>query len=1419
MKHAVLFVIAFFCVLISANGQWGTLNDWKAIGGGGYSDIAFATKQIGFTTGGIWPNSYTLKTTDGGENWRKMPTYDNEFYESICFTDTRHGWMANWSKILRTTDSGESWQLVLNSVGGNPGSYFFLDSLNAFITRHNGGNIFRTNNGGISWDSLGTPWPETRWIDALHFHDHLHGWAIGTTVTDSSYIFRTADGGLTWSPVYKKNSWSSYGDWIHFTDLQNGWTNYFHSDSETQAVLGRTTDGGNTWTFQSFIDTIKYTYLTDIHFISPDTGFLASNRKIYKTTNGGNFWEISDDLGNDSTDYSSFSKIHFIDNQIGFEVGGINLIRKTTNGGISWEEKSRFPSGGGISIWPMDSLTAFISGSKGFIGKTLNQGTTWSTIKTPANCILTNIQFVNPSTGLAVGDTGTIVKTTNGGTNWMAKPSGTMRSLKKLVMINTQLGWICGDTGTLLKTTDEGETWQPQTIGSTVNFTVIQFLDSLTGWVSGQGGAIFRTNDGGQTWQDKSTPQNVNLASLFFLDKYNGWALSGNPWTTIWKTNNGGDSWIKIPSTGISGWVGESPVIRFSDIQNGWILCHMFGTFRTTDGGWTWKIENYGIDPSPDLTDLKFNNGKAWASGSKFWGGVVMVRSVPVLPQFHGKGSQIVGKVFTNATGNCLPNPNEELLDNQLVKAIPGPYYSNSTSDGTYHISLPVDTLQPRQYTISVKPGYSNYLATPVCPPGNAFSVTVDTLPDTLIGPDFGIKQLDCHFLNVELYSRILRPCRKGITSIYYENRGKAPAPHAFVLVEFPKWIKPISANKPHIVINDSTWRFNLDTIQNGMGGYINILDSLVCGQPQVIGQTICRKVSIFPQSGCPPPPGWNGASLNTKGVCNQGLVRFSIFNEGTADMTDSVDYVVMLDSIQLKAGRTKLAMGDSLHFGVNPQGREATLLVNQVGMHPLSSFLRTTISGCNDTTFHLIGIPDYFPHPQTPVVKQDCQIIRGSWDPNDKQVSPRGITARHVVKPGTQLDYTIRFQNTGNDTAFYAMVLDSLDRNLDPETFELAAVSHPHQFELRTDVNGRTYLRWVFDNILLPDSNTNELLSHGFIQYRISPKPGITLGTEVTNQAWIFFDQNPPVHSNPTLTTFDNLVITDTSLNNQFFNAPNLTTSLPAVITSTTANSGGFVDSDGGAPISARGVVWSTTQQPTVALATKTLDGTGVGSFSSNLTNLLPSTTYYVRAYATNIVGTRYGEERQLTTLAPATLPTVMSLNISGIGTTMATASSKITNDGGATVTARGVVWDTLPQPTISLPTKTMDGADTGTFSSNLTGLLPGTLYYVRSYATNTVGTAYGAEQQFSTLIIGLKSELEGKTLTVLPNPFSNNVLLQSTSEEEISVIICDVLGKVLLFKKFRGLAELSMGHLPSGIYFLKLPDQNQTLKLVKQE
>jgi hypothetical protein len=196
----------------------------------------------------------------------------------------------------------------------------------------------------------------------------------------------------------------------------------------------------------------------------------------------------------------------------------------------------------------------------------------------------------------------------------------------------------------------------------------------------------------------------------------------------------------------------------------------------------------------------------------------------------------------------------------------------------------------------------------------------------------------------------------------------------------------------------------------------------------------------------------------------------------------------------------------------------------------------------------------------------------------------------------------------------------------------------------------------------------------------------------------------------------------------------PILVTSQVTSILSTSAVSGGNLTSDGGASVTARGVAYGIAQNPTTANST-TSNGTGIGAFTSTLTSLTASTLYYVRAYAANSVGTGYGNLVSFRSMASSgALPIVLTTAASSVTSNGAVLGGNVTSDGGSFVSGRGVAYSLLQNPTI-LNSTTSNGSGSGVFTSTLTGLTASSLYYVRAYATNSVGTSYGIQVSFTTL------------------------------------------------------------------------------------
>lgn len=192
------------------------------------------------------------------------------------------------------------------------------------------------------------------------------------------------------------------------------------------------------------------------------------------------------------------------------------------------------------------------------------------------------------------------------------------------------------------------------------------------------------------------------------------------------------------------------------------------------------------------------------------------------------------------------------------------------------------------------------------------------------------------------------------------------------------------------------------------------------------------------------------------------------------------------------------------------------------------------------------------------------------------------------------------------------------------------------------------------------------------------------------------------------------------------------IVTTTPSLVTNSTVRSGGTILDDGGQVITSRGVVWGISDSLTL-VDEYTVNGFGVGTFISDLKELLGSTTYYVRAYAKNSVGVSYGEPKSFRTDPPG-IPVVRTIGVLEVTDNTALGNGNVMSHGGSPIIERGFVWNTTGMPNIDGDQKITDEPGSGAFSATLTGLTPLTKYYFRAYAINAIGIAYGEEFVFTT-------------------------------------------------------------------------------------
>ena len=470
--------------------------------------------------------------------------------------------------------------------------------------------------------------------------------------------------------------------------------------------------------------------------------------------------------------------------------------------------------------------------------------------------------------------------------------------------------------------------------------------------------------------------------------------------------------------------------------------------------------------------------------------------------------THISGHILLDANADCLPDQPEMGLSAWYVKAenAGDVFYAVSNSAGYYDIRL-----EPGDYTITAIPPSVLYS---VCIPDVAASVqSGDSLTVNFTVQD---DNPTCPAMSVDLSAGTLRRCFSNNSySLQYCNNSPAVAPGAYILLTLDTFLSIVSSQRPYTAMGNNVYRFDLGTVEPFDCEQFYLIVSVSCNA--VLGQTHCSEAHIFPDSLCMPPNIlWSGAEVAVRSECVSDSLHFILKNTGIGPMTNTLNYIVIEDGIMgLQGMAPPLGVGDSMLVSVPANGSTWRIEATQANYFPGLSIPVLSVEGCSTTSSFSMGyVQQFATNDADPFIDVDCTTNIGSYDPNDKQGLPLGYGAAHYIRPNTDIEYLVRFQNTGTDTAFSVVVRDTLAPWLDPTSVRPGGSSHDYQFS----VHGNGILVFDFQNILLPDSNVNEAASHGYIKFRVSQRADVPLETDIRNQAAIYFDFNEPVLTNTTI-------------------------------------------------------------------------------------------------------------------------------------------------------------------------------------------------------------------------------------------------------------------------------------------------------------
>lgn len=486
------------------------------------------------------------------------------------------------------------------------------------------------------------------------------------------------------------------------------------------------------------------------------------------------------------------------------------------------------------------------------------------------------------------------------------------------------------------------------------------------------------------------------------------------------------------------------------------------------------------------------------------------------------------GLVFNDFNNDCLVDSNELGGGARLITINPGGITLLTNSSGYWGI----DSLPNGSYTATVDTSglwKSNCIIT------QAFTVVH---PDSIVTVSpIGMTPLyACSTPDVSIYAPFLR---RGFSNqyVYVEVCNHLSAldfiDNGYVLVQLDSVFTVDTANIPYVALGNNVFRVEVGNLYPGQCNAFRF--STTVSLSTVLGQTLCMSAVLLPLDSCaldsiPNPLIGNVGLCNTPydrshlevdASCVNDTVKFTVRNTGL-NMNCYMPVRLFIDGVLTVVDSVRLNAGDSTLFCFAGNGRTLRLEVSQHPWHAGNSNPSATIERCGNLLNWISDLVNILPHDDSdPNIDIYCGVVRGSYDPNDKTGFPLGVGPAHEILPNQKIEYLIRFQNTGTDTAFTVVIRDTISPLLNLQTMQSGVASNGYTYQ----IYGPRIVEWTFNNIMLPDSNVNEPASHGFVKFEIEQMPNLPLGTVIENNAGIYFDFNEPIITNTYFHTIEEAV------------------------------------------------------------------------------------------------------------------------------------------------------------------------------------------------------------------------------------------------------------------------------------------------------
>ncbi len=585
---------------------------------------AFTNVDTGYVVG---TQGTILKTTDGGTNWIVKIIDSTTQFSDVQFWNSRIGiavgYQANYSGdadvgvAYKTEDGGQNWKKL------NPGANLwlrvaqFVDEKNFFVAGK--GILSKTSDGGTTWNVISRD--STADFTSISFLTKNVGFACRHVDDRRSRLYRTEDGGSTWDSVSFQEKKAP--ELIYFIDARRGFVSVY--EDSLGRFFRKTDDGGITWSNINLPPGAEG-WINRIQFLNDSIGYAFSSifTQILKTKDGGTNWTLVKPPSSKET-----LRYWFVNEKIGYGVGGFGSITKSSDGGLTWIslKKNLLPAPSILnSVFFTDVNTGYAAGIQitydamvqlqGLICKTSDGGRHWSVMLTGTRDYLNSIHFLDSELGIAASQSGRILRTKNHGSSWEVLETGNRDDLRCVQAVSGLVAYAAGLNGAVIKTVDGGDNWQRVHSDSAQNLYAIHFFTSDSGIAAGQviinknilgmeteKGIILQTFNGGKTWRTLEQEQ-WYVFSLSFPQPNLG--FYGNERGEVYFSKDRGSLWSKIASIES----GRIQTMQFLNRDTGFVVSSSTAYTRiaaTTNGGATWK--NQDILESSQINSLHFPEG------------------------------------------------------------------------------------------------------------------------------------------------------------------------------------------------------------------------------------------------------------------------------------------------------------------------------------------------------------------------------------------------------------------------------------------------------------------------------------------------------------------------------------------------------------------------------------------------------------------------------------------------------------------------------------------------------------------------------------------------------------------------------------------------------------------------------------------